>query len=62
MTDENKINDGGPASKATLRDHFAGKALEGLCVDLSNDFSWADVAANAYAAADAMLAERERKP
>ena len=47
----------------TLRDWFAGQAIMGLCADPSNHelFDGPDDAAeNAYAIADAMLAERSK--
>ncbi len=46
----------------TLRDYFAGQALAGMYADPSCDFygpNFRVVAEHAYAAADAMLAERE---
>lgn len=43
----------------TLRDYFAGQSLAGLCA--SGAFSMDRCARNAYEAADAMLAARERK-
>ena len=42
----------------TLRDYFAGQALAGMLADGSYSFNGA--AQDAYAFADAMLAERER--
>lgn len=69
----NTINDGGPAFPTqngcrndegmTLRDWFAGMALQGI---INNDNAFAnmsdrDIAENCWTAADAMLAARERK-
>jgi hypothetical protein len=46
----------------TLRDYFAAKALAGIAstVDINGTVYWREVAADAYAAADAMLAERAK--
>lgn len=69
---EDKINDGGPAFPAvfqgetrsdapgmTLRDYFAAKAMQGLCTQPGESFdSEHEIAAVAYAMADAMLAAR----
>jgi hypothetical protein len=45
----------------TLRDYFAAQALEGMHTDLAvEQHDAAQLAANAYAIADAMLAEREK--
>ena len=76
MTDTNKINDGGPASNASLRDVFAMAALQGLLAQSpdsiffstksmtrlasESDDGWGLVARMSYAAADAMLAERNK--
>jgi hypothetical protein len=59
------------ASGMTLRDYFAAQALSGIA-PLPWSFSGpeeekhktyvADTASSAYAIADAMLAEREKKP
>lgn len=44
----------------TLRDYFAAKAMQGYCaMDGSIDCNADDIAADAYAIADAMLAARE---
>jgi hypothetical protein len=62
-----KINDGGPAFPMhpnsweygmTLRDWFAGQALEGL----SYHYTAKDAVKLAYEMADAMLKAREVKP
>lgn len=44
----------------TLRDYFAGQALTICLKDM--DKSYSDWACEAYALADAMLAERENQP
>jgi len=46
----------------TLRDHFAGIALQGLLAGRDPHYDWkfSDTAAKAYGAADAMLEERKR--
>jgi hypothetical protein len=51
-------------SGMTLRDYFAGQALAGISANPEfADHLWDLTAKNAFAAADAMLAEREsRKP
>jgi hypothetical protein len=43
----------------SLRDYFAAKALAGIAstVDVNGTVYWREIAADAYAAADAMLAE-----
>lgn len=67
MSEEKKINDGGPAFPTeftgypgmTLRDYLAAKAMQGI----SANGAWGDsnsVAVKAYQIADAMLAEREK--
>ena len=69
-----KINDGGPAiptpvsiggyeirAGMSLRDWFAGMALQCLVVDFDNSCDVNDVACNAYFLADAMLRVRTRK-
>ena len=69
-------NDGGPAFPVvaleppyyikegmTLRDWFAGQALEtiiSLCQNRDGYWSTTAVACNAYEVADAMIAEREK--
>ncbi len=43
----------------TLRDHFAGLAMQGLLsADINNKWSEDDIAMSAYEQADAMLRER----
>ena len=71
-----KVNDGGPAfplqsigpdfapgyAGMTLRDYFAAKAMQGYCaMDGSIDCNADDIAADAYAIADAMLAARDER-
>ena len=46
-------------SGMTLRDYFAGKALQGSRARNSNYGSWSDLADDMYEIADAMLAARE---
>lgn len=68
------INNGGPAFPAatcgdwqigmSLRDHFAGQALQGFLAALTSEESavfgeYNHVAATAYSYADAMIAARE---
>ena len=45
----------------TLRDHFAGLAMQGICASAPN-VEWTDalISKEAYRMADAMLAEREK--
>ena len=46
----------------TLRDWYAGQALEGFCQDpASDDATVEEIAHAAYRIADAMLAERSKK-
>lgn len=53
---------GGPFSNATLRDWFAGMALQGMLSDAGRSLDWGSYADDAYAQADAMLKAREAKP
>lgn len=46
----------------SLRDWFAGHAMEGMISARPDNASWDDLAKFAYVAADAMLAERSAKP
>lgn len=51
------------ASELTMRDWFAGMALQGIHAADIGDLQWdsyEDMAAAAYLSADAMLAERKR--
>lgn len=49
------------AVDATLRDWFAGMALQGIwSIDDTHDLSYEEMAKQAYASADAMLAERSK--
>ena len=45
----------------TLRDHFAGLAMQGICASAPN-VEWTDalISKEAYRMADAMIAEREK--
>lgn len=45
----------------TLRDYFAAKALQGILADTNTGGDHADLAADAYAYADAMMKAREVK-
>jgi len=60
------IKTGGYAKDMTLRDHFAGLAMQGLLatgVDYEDDIhgsGWGWVAAASYKMADAMLEERNK--
>lgn len=71
----NQINDGGPAfpvpslavgSGMTLRDYFAAAALQGFCANQRwnpiESIHFANLAEDAFIAADAMLKAREVKP
>lgn len=53
-------------SGMTLRDWYAGQVLAGMSSIALDDgdmiMGWADMAKAAFNAADAMLAERERRP
>jgi hypothetical protein len=50
------------ASGMSLRDYFAGQALAGLCQGArGSGYNKAELSRYAFAAADAMLAARERK-
>ena len=46
----------------SLRDHFAGLAMQGICASAPN-VEWTDalISKEAYRMADAMIAEREKK-
>jgi cell division protein FtsN len=60
------VKTGGYAKDMTLRDHFAGLAMQGLLAtgsDYEDDIhgsGWNWVAAASYAMADAMLKERSK--
>jgi hypothetical protein len=59
-SDENKSSAG-----MTLRDYFASKAMQGMLANGSGEHSYNDYktyAEEAHKMADAMLAEREKKP
>jgi hypothetical protein len=48
------------ASKMSLRDHFAAKAMQGFCGNAANrDALPGEIAGGAYLVADAMLKARE---
>ena len=50
-----------PAVKGmSLRDYFAGQALQGMMANPEKDYYAVDAAREAYAYADAMLAERSK--
>jgi hypothetical protein len=53
----------GPESSGmTLRDYFAAAAIQGMLSDPdAGKVDWKDLAEEAYEAADAILAARERK-
>ena len=53
------VKTGGYAKDMTLRDHFAGLAMQGLLVDYQGS-SWTLRAQEAYAMADKMLKERSK--
>ncbi len=44
----------------TMLDHFAGLAMQGLVSHNGMEFCWDEYAAEAYAIASAMIAERNR--
>jgi len=44
----------------TLRDYFAAKAMQGMYANSCDDYTFKSVSADAYATADAMLAERAK--
>ena len=46
----------------SLRDYFAGKALEGMLANSRRVFGFIDCAKDAFSFADAMLKAREVKP
>jgi len=51
------IQNGGFARDMTLRDYFAGLAMQGL---IDNDSLFSEIPLQAYALADAMLKERSK--
>ena len=54
-----KINNGGPAANMSLRDHFAGLALQVVAsTESANDLEFGEMALAAYAIADAMIKAR----
>jgi len=52
-----QVKEGGYARDITLRDHFAGLAMQGLTVHNIRE-SYAEMAEKSYTMADAMLKER----
>jgi hypothetical protein len=55
---------GGYARDMTLRDHYAGLAMQGLLAGLladGQDIQWEEISRNAYWQADAMLKARGAK-
>lgn len=52
------VKTGGYAKDMTMRDHFAGLAMQALASHYSHDF--ADMAVRVYRMADAMLKERSK--
>lgn len=59
----NRSMGGVSANGMSLRDYFAAKAMQGYCArDGSIDCIADDIAADAYAIADAMLAARDERP
>jgi len=58
-----KVDDGGQAKDMTLRDFYAGMAMQGM--DTPHDYSTgrcnSGVVQRAWVIADAMIAERDRK-
>jgi hypothetical protein len=60
-------DDGGPAAEKSLRDHFAGMALQGFLADPEDcglaapEKLYGPLVHAAYALADAMLAERAKR-
>ena len=54
---------GGFAKDMTLRDHYAGLAMQGLLAGLladGQDIQWEEISRNAYWQADAMLKARAK--
>jgi hypothetical protein len=64
---ESKYHDGYMDGKAfkdrhiTLRDHFAGLAMQGFLASDYNDWDYEKLALTCYEQADAMIAEREKR-
>jgi hypothetical protein len=65
MVDQNWMSKtGGYAKDMTLRDHYAGLAMQGIMSGLladGQDIQWEEISRNAYWQADAMLKAREAK-
>ena len=53
------VKTGGYARDMTLRDHFAGLAMQGFCTNRSS-ILYVDASEEAYRMADAMLKERNK--
>jgi len=53
------VKNGGHLESMTLRDHFAGLAMQGLTVHNIQE-SYAEMAEKSYTMADAMLKERAK--
>lgn len=53
------VKTGGCARDMTLRDHFAGLALQGLVIH-ANGETYNEIAKKSYTTADAMLKERNK--
>jgi hypothetical protein len=53
------VKNGGHLESLTLRDHFAGLAMQGLTVHNIRE-SYAEMAEKSYTMADAMLQERAK--
>jgi hypothetical protein len=67
MSTQPKIDDGGSANDATMRDYFAAFALQGILAQSHTDeddgtpsIFHEDAADDAYSYADSMLAARKR--
>ena len=54
-----QVKEGGYARDMTMRDHFAGLAMQGLTVHNIRE-SYAEMAEKSYTMADAMLKERAK--
>lgn len=48
-----------PSSGMTLRDHFAAKAMQAMCAEISRYDQFLPIAKDAYKMADAMLEARK---
>ena len=61
MNEKQTEDDGGPVAAMSLRDHFAGLAMQGMLAENSNAHSFEDYAKYSYLCADAMIAERGKR-